>query len=203
MSALQRYSPLRSSPFICGEIFGFTVWPWHCLLLPATVPVLNPINGQTNKISPAAAADTAPVYLNDITNHQPVPSAILYGTGEKTPGMLIAYHRWPQRVLASPRADGRRRRGRGGVGGRTGPAANGRRRCRHGFHLQPGGDQDTGRPPASGRRLAPLPGLSRYSSLTRCHRGSALRGTITRRGYVTNSGRIRQVLCLHNTTCRL
>ena len=39
---------------------AFTVRPWHCLLLPATV--LNPINCQTNKISPAAAADTALVY---------------------------------------------------------------------------------------------------------------------------------------------
>jgi hypothetical protein len=47
--------PLRSSPFICREMFGFTVWPWRCLLLPVTV--LNSTNDQTNKICPVAGAD--------------------------------------------------------------------------------------------------------------------------------------------------
>jgi hypothetical protein len=69
------------------------VWPWHCLLLPATV--LNPINGQTNKVCPVAAADTAPVYLNDSTNHLPVPSAIPYGTGGKPMACSAHLNRMP------------------------------------------------------------------------------------------------------------
>ena len=38
--------------------------------------VLNSINGQTNKVCPVAGADTVLVYLNDTSNHLPVPSDI-------------------------------------------------------------------------------------------------------------------------------